>query len=77
MRFDKGYRPGIVPLMPQGTNSTMFTRCCGSAICNDERCCPSCKREVVGADAASDHERGRVRWKDATSCWKRRGYAGR
>lgn len=29
-----------------GTNSTMFTTCCGVAICDDERHCPSCGEEV-------------------------------
>lgn len=62
----------IIPLQPSGTNSTMFTYCCTTAICNDERLCPRCNREVIGFDAKSDHERGRIRWRDATSHWKRR-----
>ena len=61
---------GIVPLMPSGTNSTMFTECCETAICNDQRKCPSCGRNVVGYDADSDHERGSKRWANATAHWK-------
>ena len=29
------------------TNSTMFTTCCEVAICDDQKRCPSCKREVL------------------------------
>lgn len=29
-----------------GTNSTLFTTCCGVAICNDQEHCPSCGEEV-------------------------------
>lgn len=28
------------------TNSTHFTRCCETAICDDQRCCPRCGRPV-------------------------------
>jgi predicted amidophosphoribosyltransferase len=38
---------GIKSLRHNGTNSTLFTDCCGSAIV-DEKCCPSCGKEVVG-----------------------------
>lgn len=55
-----------------GTNSTIFTLCCGSAICNDEKCCPSCKEEVIGADARSNHDRGRIRWQYATRLWSKK-----
>jgi len=72
MNINPGYIPGIMPLMPQGTNSTMFTECCETAICDDQRCCPHCNREIIGADAESDHERGRIRWRDATQHWSRR-----
>ena len=71
MHFNEGIIPGIVPLMPQDTNSTMFTQCCHTAICDDERCCPMCKREIVGAEATTSHERGLIRWRNATKHWKR------
>lgn len=29
-------------------NSTLFTTCCGVAICDDERRCPVCQQEVPG-----------------------------
>jgi len=63
---------GIIPLMPHGTNSTMFTRCCQVAICDDQRCCPRCGQEIIGADAETDHERGLIRWRNATAHWKRK-----
>lgn len=28
------------------TNSTLFTDCCGIAICDDEKKCPRCKKEI-------------------------------
>lgn len=71
MYINPGYTPGIMPLQPQGTNSTMFTECCEVAICNDQPNCPRCGREVIGANADTDHERGRIRWANATSHWKR------
>jgi len=71
MNVNDGYPVEMKPIHPQGTNSTMFTECCGSAICDDETHCPSCKREAIGADKESAHERGLVRWKNATSHWKR------
>ena len=61
---------GVLPLTPNGTNSTMFTECCEVAICDDEKCCPRCKRKVIGHDAPSAHERGVIRWKTATSRWR-------
>ena len=61
---------GVMPLLPQGTNSTMFTECCRTAICNDEPNCPRCGRKVIGWDADSDHERGKIRWQHATASWK-------
>jgi len=27
-------------------NSTMFTTCCGLAVCDDQSCCPGCDLEV-------------------------------
>lgn len=71
MYINPGVLIEIVPLYPSGTNSTMFTQCCKAAICNDEKCCPRCKREVIGHDAESDNERGRIRWRNATSSWSR------
>jgi len=62
---------GVLPLQPQGTNSTMFTECCETAICDCELCCPSCGRKVVGWDAETDHLRARRRWSYATSHWDR------
>jgi len=73
MRCDKEYPSNIKPLMPSGTNSTMFTECCGTAIGDDEMRCPSCKRLVVGHDVESGHKRGLVRWRNATATWKRSG----
>jgi hypothetical protein len=28
------------------TNSTLFTNCCGTAICDDEARCPRCKKPI-------------------------------
>jgi hypothetical protein len=64
-------RSGIIPIEPHGTNSTMFTACCRTAICDNERACPRCGNEVVGAEAATPHERGLVRWSHATGHWDR------
>lgn len=30
-------------------NSTIFTKCCNVAICDDQRCCPVCKVEIAGS----------------------------
>ena len=72
MYHNEGYPSDISPLMPHGTNSTMFTNCCGAAICDDQRYCPVCGRKVVGWDAESDHERGTIRWRNATKHWNRK-----
>lgn len=72
MYINEGFIVQIEPIYPSGTNSTMFTECCGTAICGDEKCCPSCGREVVGHDADTDGERNKIRWKSATRLWKRR-----
>jgi hypothetical protein len=61
----------IIPLMPHGTNSTLFTECCGVAICDDEPRCPKCKEEVIGADEETRHGRHLTRWYNATRNWKR------
>lgn len=71
MHYNEDFPSDIVPLMPQGTNSTMFTQCCGRAICDYEKNCPACGREVVGANAKTDHERGLIHWKNATRYWRR------
>lgn len=56
---------GLLPLYPGGTNSTHFTECCETAICDDQRRCPGCRSLVIGHDAESDHERGVIRWEFA------------
>ena len=61
----------ILPLQPLGTNSTMFTSCCGVAICDDQLRCPVCKDKIIGANAETNHERGKIRWKNATRHWKK------
>lgn len=71
MHYNSGIPSDIVPLMPLGTNSTMFTECCNTAICDNEPNCPLCGRPVVGYDAKDDHERSIIRWKNATRFWKR------
>lgn len=58
-------------LHPSGTDSTMFTTCCFSAISNNECQCPSCGRLVVGYDAETSAETGRVRWQHATANWQK------
>ena len=72
MYINPEFTAGVMPLMPQGTNSTMFTECCGCAICDDQATCPRCKRDIIGHDASPGHERGRVRWKYATRLWNRK-----
>ena len=39
-------------------NSTMFTTCCGLAICDDQANCPGCKKEIWPRS-------GRDRWEAA------------
>lgn len=71
MHINPEYLAGVISLSPTGTNSTMFTECCDVAICDDQACCPQCKRDIIGHDAKSTHERGRRRWRYATAHWKR------
>jgi hypothetical protein len=71
MNYNEGCPVDIIPLHKYGTNSTMFTACCGTAICSDEKNCPKCGRIVVGANAKTDHERSVLRWKNATRYWTR------
>jgi len=73
MHYNEDYPSDIMSLSPKGTNSTIFTQCCGAAICDDELYCPTCKRPVIGIDAETDHERGKIRWRAATWSWKRTG----
>jgi len=47
------------------TNSTMFTDCCGVAICEDQERCPACKDKIIGWDEESNHARGLRRWRYA------------
>ena len=71
MDINPGYKASIKQLFPSGTNSTMFTECCGTAISDNQRCCPGCGREVIGCDAETTHERHMIRWKTATAGWRR------
>lgn len=71
MYLNPGVTANIIPLGPNGTNSTMFTECCQCAICGDEPNCPVCGRKVVGHDAETAHERRKIRWQNATSHWAR------
>ena len=66
-----GYESKVLDIYPSGTNSTMFTECCSVAICNDQRCCPKCGREIVGYNEKTDYECGIARWRNATKHWKR------
>jgi len=71
MHINEGYIAGIVPVQPQGTNSTMFTECCEVAIVSTEALCPRCRRKVIGYDEPSPHRRDMIRWKATTRHWKR------
>jgi len=62
----------IEPILKYGTNSTMFTSCCRVAICSDQRRCPGCGEDVIGADEESNHKRGLVRWFNAKRLWPNR-----
>ena len=74
MYINEEFIPEILPIYPNGTNSTMFTECCDTAICDDERCCPKCRRKIIGFDAKSNHEREMIRWSSATRFWPKRKY---
>lgn len=67
MYINKGYKAGVFLCSP--TNSTKFTECCETAICDNETKCPRCKRDVIGGEDESDHKRGKTRWNYA---YKRR-----
>jgi hypothetical protein len=70
MYVNEDYIINIIPLYPSGTNSTMFTECCETAITDSESNCPRCGRKVIGWDA-SRSERHRIRWQNATRNWRR------
>jgi hypothetical protein len=61
---------GVIPLQPQGTNSTIFTDCCQVAICDNQARCPHCGLPVIGWDEPTTHLRGRARWRAATFHWR-------
>ena len=46
-------------------NSTMFTNCCNTAICDNQAFCPVCKTEIYPGADATDHQRNRSRWEYA------------
>jgi len=72
MHINDDYIANVNRLSPSGTNSTMFTECCGCAICADEAYCSQCGRKVIGWDAASNGERHWIRWTYATALWRRK-----
>ena len=43
-------------------NSTAFTECCGTAICDHQARCPRCGKLVIGYDAESPHDTAWVRF---------------
>lgn len=45
------------------TNSTIFTKCCGVAVCDDEPHCPSCRAKVLPVGRAA-------RWEAAYGPWR-------
>lgn len=47
------------------TNSTMFTSCCHTAICDDQALCPRCGEEVYPGKDATTHQRRLSRWEMA------------
>ena len=53
----KYYPKGVYLCSPY--NSTMFTKCCEVAICDDQQNCPSCGLYVVGWDS---YNRNKTRW---------------
>lgn len=71
MKYNEGYPSDIVALVPHGTNSTFFTNCCDTAICDDEARCPRCSRILIGHDLSPGHERRMARWRNATRFWQR------
>lgn len=52
--INPGYQAGILPLYPFGTNSTFFTKCCEVAICDDQKYCSLCGREVIGSEIENE-----------------------
>lgn len=47
------------------TNSTAFTECCRTAICDRQARCPACGKLIIGHDAATEGETGRIRFRYA------------
>ncbi len=43
------------------TNSTLFTTCCGCAICANEALCPSCKKEIMPREDEYRHKAAMAR----------------
>ena len=70
MYINPGYTVGILNLTKGGMNSTMFTECCETAICDDEPKCPACGGNIIGYNS-TPAERGRIRWNDATKHWRK------
>ena len=64
---------GIKELLPSGDNSTMFTECCNTAILDGQGHCPNCGNAVIGHDADTPEQCGRMRWAYATRNWNRSG----
>ena len=56
-------------------NSTMFTDCCETAICDDQYTCPACGVNIIGLDEATNHKRGLRRWNVAYKPWRKRSLA--
>lgn len=62
---------GIVPIYPNGTNSTLFTSCCHVAILGNQIKCPRCMNLVIGYDIEETWKRDKYRWAKATEHWRR------
>lgn len=54
------------------TNSTLFSTCCGCAVCDDELVCPHCKQEIVPRSPRSRHEQALVAMygREAVDKWR-------
>lgn len=62
--------------LSSSTNSTIFTKCCGVAICDDEAYCPQCREEVIPGKNSTRSEKSEYRWKMAygkekNATWRR------
>lgn len=56
-------------------NSTFFTTCCETAICDDQAYCPKCKNEVYPGKDYNSYQRGRMRWEQAYGPYRARDAA--